>query len=129
MNLIAKGLNYGWPLITTGIDYTGAKISPYTALPGLEQPMVHWEPSIAPAGLAMVRNSRFAAWEGDLLIATLVDQNIRRIDLDASGNVVGQDTHFGEIGERLRDVRIGPDGAIWIATDSEEGRIVKVEPR
>lgn len=128
LNLIRRGLNYGWPVITYGVDYSGALISPFTDRPGMEQPLKYWTPSIAPSGLALYEGEAFADWNGDLLVAALVPGDVRRIDLDA-GRILGEEILFDELGERIRDVRVGPDGAIYLLTDNTEGRILRVVPR
>lgn len=127
LNLIEPGNNYGWPLITFGIDYTGAQISPYTELPGLQQPLLHWTPSVAPSSLTIYRGALFAQWQGDLFASTLAERSVRRIRLK-DGELAGQEVLFEELGERIRDVRAGPDGALYLLTDSAEGRLLRVVP-
>lgn len=120
LNLIEPGKNYGWPAITYGIDYSGARISPYTELPGMEQPIVHWVPSIAPAGMT--------EYEGDLLVAALAERSVRRLDL-ADGEVTSQEVLFTDLGARIRDVRKAPDGFVYLLTDSSKGKVLRVTPR
>lgn len=127
LNLIEPGRNYGWPAITYGVDYSGAQISPYTEMKGMEQPLIHWTPSVAPAGMALYDAALFPAWRGDLFVSTLVERSVRRVDLDG-GKVKGQEILFAEIGERLRDVRVGPDGALYLLTDLAQGRVLRVSP-
>lgn len=127
LNLIEAGNNYGWPLITYGIDYTGAQISPYTALPGLQQPLLHWTPSVAPSSLTLYRGSLFPQWQGDLFASTLAERSVRRIRVQ-DGKLAGQEVLFDELDERIRDVRGGPDGALYLLTDSAEGRVLRVVP-
>ena len=91
------------------------------------QPLLHWTPSIAPAGMAWYGGDLFPRWQGDLFVASLVFNTIERIDLE-NGRVVGQERLFEEIGERLRDIRAGPNGHLYILTDSPQGRIVRVDP-
>jgi glucose/arabinose dehydrogenase len=128
LNLIVPGRNYGWPAITYGIDYSGATVSPYTELPGMEQPLVYWVPSIAPAGMAWYDGALFPDWRGNLLIASLAERTIRRVEL-RNGSVIAQHVIFDDLGERFRDVRVGPDGAVYLLTDSPSGRVLKVTPR
>ncbi len=128
LNLLRPGLNYGWPAITHGIDYSGAYVSPFTELPGMEQPLMYWVPSIAPSGLALYRGAVFPEWQGDLFLGALVDREVRRIDLEA-GQVAGEEALFGDLNERIRNVKAGPDGYLYIVTDSEQGRILRVERR
>lgn len=125
LNLIEPGKNYGWPVITHGIDYTFAHVTPYQEYPGMEQPLVYWVPSIAPAGMTWYDGDQFPEWRGNLLIAALVEKSVRRIILN-NGQVVDQEILFSEIGERLREVSTGTDGSLYILTDSMEGRVLRV---
>ena len=125
LNLIEPGKNYGWPVITLGIDYTFAHITPYREYPGMEQPLAYWVPSIAPAGMTWYDGDQFPEWHGNLFVAALVEQSVRRIILN-NGQVVGQEILFTEIGERLREVSTGPDGSLYILTDSMEGRVLRI---
>jgi len=127
LNLIEAGNNYGWPLITYGIDYNGAQISPYTELPGLQQPLLHWTPSVAPSSLTLYRGALFPQWQGDLFASTLAERSVRRIRMQ-DGKLAGQEVLFDELDERIRDVRGGPDGALYLLTDSAEGRLLRVVP-
>ena len=128
LNVIEPGRNYGWPAITYGLDYSGAVISPFKAKEGMEQPLVQWTPSVAPAGMTQYTGVLFPQWRGDLLVSTLVEKSVRRIDLE-DGKVAGQEVLFRELGERLRDVRQGPDGAVYLLTDDEHGRVLRVVPK
>lgn len=128
LNRIAPGANYGWPLTTGGIDYTHARITPYRALPGITPPLLEWTPSVAPAGLAWYDGALFPQWRGSLFVATLKERSVRRVPL--RGGVPGaQEVLFQELGERLRDVRAGPDGALYLLSDSAEGRVLRVRPK
>ena len=127
VNLIVKGRNYGWPVITYGLDYSGAKITPYTKRDGMEQPLIQWTPSIAPSGMTLYRGEAFPDWSGDLFVSALVEQSLRRLDLEG-GEIVGQEVLFTELGARLRDVRTGPDGFLYILTDEEDGKVIRVRP-
>jgi aldose sugar dehydrogenase len=128
LNRIQPGKNYGWPLITYGRDYVRSAISPFTALPGMEQPLVYWKPSIAPGGMTLYQGELFPAWQGSLFVAALAEESVRRLSLDASGAVVEQEVLFTEIGQRMRDVRTGPDGALYLLTDEENGQLLQVVP-
>ena len=128
LNLIRPGENYGWPIATHGIDYSGARITPYTSRPGMVDPKIDWTPSIAPAGMSQYRGDLFTDWDGDLLVASLVEQSIRRIRLDGE-QVLSDEIVPLDIGQRLRDVRVGPDGAIYILTDQSDGRVLRVTPQ
>jgi len=125
VNLILPGRNYGWPVATFGIDYSGARITPYTSRPGMEDPRVDWTPSIAPSGMTLYRGAQFPAWQGDLLVTALVAREVRRVMLDGE-RVTGQASLFGEIGERLRDIKTGPDGALYVLTDMRQGRVLRI---
>ncbi len=127
LNRVEPGRNYGWPAITYGMDYSGSYISPYTEHAGMEQPIVNWTPSIAPAGLAYYDGEAFPLWQGDLFVATLVEQSVRRVDLEG-GQPAAQEILFTELGMRLRDVRAGPDGFLYLLTDSAQGSVLRVKP-
>lgn len=127
LNRIRPGANYGWPLTTGGIDYTYARITPFRSLPGIEPPLVEWTPSIAPAGLAWYGGTLFPAWRGSLFVAALKERSVRRVPL-AGGAPGQQEVLFQELGERIRDVRAGPDGALYLLTDSATGRVLRVVP-
>ncbi len=127
LNRIEPGANYGWPVTTGGIDYTYARITPYRSLPGIQAALVEWTPSIAPAGLAWYDGALFPAWRGSLFVAALKERSVRRVPM--AGGVPGtQEVLFQELGERIRDVRAGPDGAIYLLTDSANGRVLRVVP-
>lgn len=128
INLIRRGGNYGWPVATFGLDYSGATISPFKRYQGVIDAELVWVPSIAPSGLAVYRGSLWPAWNGDLIIGALAAQEVRRIDVDSSGRVVGQSRIFPSIKARLRDVRVAPDGAVWLTTDEAKGRVLRVTP-
>lgn len=128
LNLIVPGRNYGWPLITYGMDYSGAYVSPYKQRPGLEQPVVDWTPSIAPSGTAVYRGDKFPAWEGDILVGALAHTHLRRVDIDGNGQVAGESRLLTELGYRIRDVRVSPDGYIYLTTDANDGMVLRLEP-
>lgn len=130
VNILTRGANYGWPVATHGMDYSGATISPYTEYKGMMQPLLHWTPSIAPSGLAVYRGAMFPEWEGDLLVGALVDRAVRLVSLSEDGRrVEGQDWLFREVGARIRDVRVAPDGSIWLTTDDPAGQVLRVTRR
>jgi glucose/arabinose dehydrogenase len=128
LNSIEAGRNYGWPVITYGMDYSGAYVSPYSARAGLEQPIVYWTPSIAPSGLAIYHGDKFPAWRGDLFVGALAFKHLRRVHLDAGGNVAGQEQLLVDSNERIRDVRAPADGYLYVCTDAAEGRVLRLEP-
>jgi glucose/arabinose dehydrogenase len=125
INIIAKGKNYGWPVIGYGIDYNGAKIHESTHKAGMEQPIKYWVPSIAPSGMAFYNADLIAKWKGSLFNGGLVYPGIVRLSLDGD-KVTGEERI--EIGERIRDVRQGPDGALYLLTDANDGRILRIAP-
>jgi glucose/arabinose dehydrogenase len=127
LNLINAGGNYGWPAVTYSREYfDGSKISPHTSKPGMINPTVVWMTAIAPSGLVVYDGDRFERWRGDVFVGGLKSQDIRRIDLDRSGRVTGQTAL--RIGERVRDVRQGPDGLLYVLTDESSGRLIRLEP-
>jgi len=125
LNILESGKNYGWPFATYGLDYSGGYVSPLTSYPGTEQPLTYWTPSLAPSGLTMCRACQWSEWEGDLFAGMLAGKQVRRIRL-RNGAVIEQEILFKELEERIRDVRFGPDGALYILTDNEEGRVLRV---
>jgi len=127
INLVEAGKNYGWPAITYGINYSGAYVSPFQQAPGMEQPLKYWVPSIAPSGFALYDGDAFPQWRGDLFVGALVNKEVRRIELK-NGKVVAEEALFSELDARIRDVRVGPDGFIYLLTDSESGKLVRVKP-
>ncbi len=127
LNLIEPGKNYGWPIATYGLDYSGARVSPYTEKEGTEQPLKHWSPSIAPSGLAIYDGDKFPAWQGDLYVSALVPGDVRRVDME-NGVVAGEEILFAELEERIRHVVVGPAGFLYLLTDNPEGRVLKVSP-
>jgi aldose sugar dehydrogenase len=128
LNIIVAHKNYGWPVITYGMDYSGAYVSPYTQRPGLEQPVIYWTPSIAPSGLAMYRGEKFPDWKGDLFVGALAFKHLRRVHLDERGNVVNQEELLNDLHWRIRDVRAAPDGYLYVCTDEPDGRVLRLEP-
>ena len=125
VNVIEKGRNYGWPVIGYGIDYSGVRIHQSTHKAGMEQPVWHWVPSIAPSGMAFYTGGLFAPWRGNLFVGALAAQLLVRLELD--GEKVTKEERL-QLRERIRDVRQGPDGALWLLTDSASGRILRLAP-
>ena len=127
INVPEAGKNYGWPVITYGRDYSFLRIGEGTAKPGLEQPIYYWDPSIAPSGAAFYTGDRFPEWKGNLFVGALAGQALHRLVLDGE-RIVGEEKLLADLGERIRDVRNGPDGVLWLLTDSPEGRVLRVVP-
>jgi glucose/arabinose dehydrogenase len=127
INIPEAGKNYGWPVIGYGIDYSGAKIHASTHRPGMEQPVKYWVPSIAPSGMAFYGGDLFPAWRGNLFVGALAGHALVRLELDGD-KVVKEERLLQDLRERIRDVRSGPDGALWLLTDSAAGRILRVTP-
>ena len=127
LNTPQAGRNYGWPVITYGVDYSGARIGHGTAAPGMEQPVYYWDPVIAPSGATFYTAPAFADWRGDLLVGSLQPGRLVRLRL-RDGRVVHEERYVIDRGERIRDVRQGPDGLIYLLTDHPKGRILRLEP-
>jgi glucose/arabinose dehydrogenase len=127
VNIIKKGANYGWPVIGYGVDYSGAKIHDSTAKTGMEQPVKYWVPSIAPSGMAFYQGSRFPAWKGSLFVGALAGEKLVRLTLGGD-KVLGEEQLLRPLRERIRDVRDGPDGALYLLTDNDNGRILRLVP-
>jgi aldose sugar dehydrogenase len=125
INIIEAGRNYGWPVIGYGIDYSGAKIHESTHKEGMEQPIWHWVPSIAPSGMAFYAANSFPTWRGNLFIGALAGQALVRLELEGE-KVRKEERLLQQLRERIRDVREGPDGALWLATDNSSGRILRL---
>jgi len=127
LNRPEKGKNYGWPIITYGIDYSGEKIGEgITAKEGMEQPVYYWVPSIATSGLAFYEGDLFPDWKGNAFVGGLAGQHIERLIFDGD-DVVAAEELLGDEGKRIRDVRSGPDGALWVLTD-DSGEVLRITP-
>jgi len=126
LNRLAAGGNYGWPIVTYSLEYSGARISDETARPGMVSPVSVWTPSIAPSGLAVYRGKAFPGLDGALLAGGLTSSDLRIIRLKPDGTPA-RETRL-VIDERVRDVRVGPDGFIYLLTDEAEGRILRLTP-
>ncbi len=126
INAPEPGKNYGWPLISYGVDYGGGKIGLGTEAPGLEQPLFYWDPSIAPSGLVVYDGAMFPEWKGDLLVGSLKFALLSRHDRDSAGNIAGEERMLaGQFG-RIRDVNQAPDGSVWLLTDEANGAVIRV---
>ena len=128
INIIRAGVNYGWPVITYGRNYvTGTQIGEGTAKPGMAQPLLQWTPSIAPSGMAFYTGDKFPAWRGNLFVGALRGQMLVRLELDGERIVREERLLENRVG-RIRDVRNGPDGFLYLLIDDARGRIVRLEP-
>ncbi|MEX2155987.1 MAG: PQQ-dependent sugar dehydrogenase [Gemmatimonadales bacterium] len=127
LNAPQKGKNYGWPVITYGRDYSGASIGEGQRKEGMEQPVHYWDPSIAPSGLLFYTGDRFPQWKGSLFVGALSFRLLSRLELDGE-RVTFEERLLRDYGQRIRDVRQGPDGYIYLVTDEGDGRILRLEP-
>lgn len=130
VNRIRAGLNYGWPRATHGVDYTGLSLTPHKALPGMESPLWHWTPSIAPSGMLFYTGELFPRWQGQLLVGALAGQLISRLEVTGQGDawqVVERERLLQSEG-RIRDLRQAPDGSIWVLTDARRGHLLRLTP-
>jgi glucose/arabinose dehydrogenase len=128
VNVIRAGVNYGWPVITYGVQYViGTQIGEGTHKTGMAQPLHYWVPSIAPSGMAFYTGDRFPRWRGDLFVGALRDQMLVRLKLDGEKVVAEERMLTGTLG-RIRDVRNGPDGLIYLLTDDSRGVLARLEP-
>jgi glucose/arabinose dehydrogenase len=129
VNLVEKGRNYGWPLVAYGEEYSGAPIpDAVTARAGFEQPIYYWDPVIAPSGAQFYTGDVFPAWRGSLFVGGLVTKDLVRLALE-NDRVTGEEHLLAERGQRVRDVRQGPDGALYVVTDEKDGELWKLTPR
>ena len=127
INIIRKGRNYGWPVITHGIDYDGSPIGIGKSAPGMEQPLYFWVPSIAPSGMAFYTGDKFSKWKNSLFVGALAGQALVRIELKGDKVIREERLLKGAVG-RVRDVSTGPDGYLYIATDDDDGMVLRLEP-
>jgi glucose/arabinose dehydrogenase len=127
INILKRGANYGWPVITYGTAYSGLPMGEGTHKEGMEQPIWHWTPSIAPSGMAYYTGDAFPAWQGNLFVGSLKFRYLERLELDGTKVTHREELLRGELG-RIRDVRQGPDGQLYILTDESDGVVVRLEP-
>ena len=127
INVPLAGKNYGWPVIGFGIDYSGLRMHDSTAKAGLEQPIHYWLPSIAPSGMAFYTADRFPQWKNSLFVGALAGQHLARLTLDGE-RVVAEERLLVDVKARIRDVRQGPDGYVYVLTDDANGKILRVSP-
>ena len=127
VNVIEAGVNYGWPVITYGMSYAGFPIGEGSEKPGMAQPVTYWVPSISPSGMAFYTGAAFPAWRGNLFVGALSGRLLVRLELDGE-RVVHEERLLEELGERIRDVRQGPDGLLYLLTDAPDGALLRLEP-
>ena len=127
LNMPKPGGNYGWPVITYGVDYSGLTIGEGTSKDGMEQPLHYWDPSISPSGLTFYYGALMPQWQGDLFTGGLSGQVLVRLDMEGDQVLAEERMFAGELG-RIRDVRAGPDGALYLLTDENNGRLLRVAP-
>jgi len=128
INIIRPGRNYGWPIITYGREYVlGTKIGEGTHKNGMEQPIYYWDPSIAPSGMAFYNGDKYPGWRGNLFVGALKFQLLARLELDGDKVVKEEPLLQGELG-RIRDVRVGPDSYLYLLTDEDNGKLVRILP-
>ena len=126
INLDRAGLNYGWPEVAYGIEYRGGEINEgITQKEGTEQPVYYWDPVIAPGGMTFYDGAMFPGWQGNLLVAGLKERHIARLVIE-DDRVVGEERLLTDLGDRVRDVAVGPDGAVWAITDEDNGKLVRL---
>ena len=127
INLLHPGANYGWPVITYGQSYAGAPIGEGTSKPGMAQPLRYWVPSISPSGMTFYTGKKFPPWQGNLFLGALSSRALIRLELDGT-NVVHEERLLEDLKERIRDVRQGPDGHLYILTDASNGALLRLDP-
>ena len=126
VNIDKAGLNYGWPDAAYGVEYAGGRInSGATQAPGTEQPVYYWDPVIAPGGATFYQGAMFPGWNGNLLVAGLKEKHIARLVIE-DDRVVGEERLLTDLGERVRDVAVAADGAVWAVTDEQDGKLVRL---
>ncbi len=126
LNVLKAGANYGWPVVTYGREYSGLPITDVRHKEGMEDAIVQWTPSIAPSGMAFYTGNELPQWKGDLFVGALAGQHLRRLDIE-SGRIIKQERLLADLETRIRDVRNGPDGYLYILTDGPEGELIRLE--
>ena len=127
LNHPEPGRNYGWPVITYGRDYSGARIGKGSAREGMEQPVYYWDPVIAPSGMTFYSGDAIPGWEGSILVGSLTPGGLVRLEM-RDGQVAKEERYLGDLRERFRDVQQGPDGFVYVVTDSPNGRVLRIRP-
>lgn len=126
VNRPEAGKNYGWPVISYGVNYSGSAIGVGTEASGYEQPLHYWDPSIAPSGLAVYDGPMFPEWNGDIIVGALKFHLLSRLDRDAEGKIIGEERFLENEFGRIRDVNVAPDGSVWLLTDESDGAIIRL---
>ena len=127
VNVVRAGENYGWPIATYGIDYSGEELTDTPLMDGVTAPLFYWYPSVAPSSIAFYTGDDFPKWKGDAFVTTLARRRLLRLELNGE-RVVGVEDLFSELDARLRNVEMGPDGAFYVLTGAGDGRLLKIEP-
>jgi glucose/arabinose dehydrogenase len=128
VNILQAGTNYGWPEITYGIGYSGLPITSDTHKDGMAQPLHYWDPSIAPSGMALYSGDLFPQWQGDVFVGALKLRKLVRLETNGNDKVIAEEDLLTDLNERLRDVRVGPDGALWLLSDARQGKLYRMAP-
>ena len=127
LNQPRAGRNYGWPVITYGADYSGARIGEGTESEGMEQPVYYWDPVIAPSGMIVYTGNAIPGWKGSFLVGAMNPGALVRLVME-NGRVVREERHLGELDKRIRDVQQGPDGYVYVVTDETDGEVLRIVP-
>ena len=127
VNVVRAGENYGWPIATYGIDYSGEELTDTPLLEGVTAPLFYWYPSVAPSSIAFYTGDDFPKWKGDVFVTTLASARLLRLELNGE-RIVGVEALFAELNLRLRNIEMSPDGAFYLLTDAGDGRLLKIEP-
>jgi glucose/arabinose dehydrogenase len=131
LNRIQAGKNYGWPEVSLGRNYDGTVVGKGFTAPGFEEPVVFWVPAIAVSGLSWYNGDKFPAWRGNALVGAMrngTGKYVQRIQFNAQGLPTGRESMLAELNQRIRDVRPGPDGFVYVLTDEDAGAVLKIEP-
>jgi glucose/arabinose dehydrogenase len=132
LNKIEMGKNYGWPRVSLGRNYDGTRVGEGFTAPGLEEPVVFWVPAIAVSGLSFYDGDKFPAWKGNAFVGAMranTGQHIQRVQFNAKGEPTGRDLMLGDLRQRIREVKPGPDGFIYALTDQTFGAVLRIEPQ
>jgi len=128
INILKPGANYGWPVVSQGRDYSGRYYPTHHELPGFEPPFVYWNPAIAISGMTFYTGDRFPRWKGNIFVGALAYAHLERVPLNASGEPTSREWMLVDLKQRIRDVRQGPDGLLYVLTDHIYGALLRIEP-